>query len=143
MANEQVRKRILFVDDEVGIRLTLPRILAKHGFDVTVVASVADAIAEIAAQKFDALLSDLNLPLPNEGFVVIDVMRREQPWCVNFILTGYPGDASAVQAVDHEAAHYFTKPVESEELVNTINGELAATLTPRGVAGVKKKPGNS
>jgi DNA-binding NtrC family response regulator len=134
VANEQVRKRILFVDDEVRIRLTLPRILAKHGFDVTVVANVADAIAEIAAQKFDALLSDLNLPLPNQGFVVIGAMRRKQPRCVNFILTGYPGDASAVQAVDHEVAHYFTKPVEIEELVNAINDKIAATPTPGGVA---------
>jgi DNA-binding NtrC family response regulator len=129
---DSVRKRILFVDDEAGIRLTLPRILSKHGFDVTVVANVTDAIAEMAAQNFDALLSDLNLPLPNEGFVVIGAMRRKQPRCVNFILTGYPGDASAAQAVDHEVAHYFTKPIEIEELVNTINEKLATTRTPGG-----------
>jgi DNA-binding NtrC family response regulator len=127
MADDSVRKRILFVDDEAGIRLTLPRILAKYGFDVTSVANVQDALAEIEAQEFDAFLSDLNLPLPNQRFVVIEAMRRHQPRCVTFAFTGYPGDESALQALDHQVAHYFTQPVDIEELVNTINDKLAAT----------------
>jgi len=118
------RKRILFVDDEAGIRLTLPRILVKYGFNVTSVASVDEAVKEIKAHKFDVLLSDLNLPLANEGFVVIHAMRRHQPRCVNFILTGYPGDASAEKAIEQEVAHYFTKPVDLDELVRTIADKL-------------------
>ena len=124
MADEVVRKRILLVDDEAGIRLTLPRILAKYGFDVTSVANVEDALAEIKAENFDALLSDLNLPLPNDGFAVVKAMRKRQPRCVNFILTGYPADESALQALDHEVAHYFTKPVDIEDLVSTIKAKL-------------------
>jgi len=124
---ESVRKRVLFVDAEAGIRLTLPRILAKNGFDVTSVANVEDALAEINAEKFDALLSDLNLPLPGEGFVIVKAMRKLQPHCVNFILTGYPADESTLQAVDHEVAHYFTKPVDIEDLVSTIRKKLIPT----------------
>jgi DNA-binding NtrC family response regulator len=126
VADESVRKRILFVDDEAGIRLTLPRILAKHGFDVTSVANVKDALAEIKAEKFDVLLSDLNLPLPNEGFFIVSAMCRHQPRCINFILTGYPADESALQALDHKVARYFTKPVDIEELVSTIRKNLIA-----------------
>jgi two-component system, NtrC family, response regulator PilR len=122
VTDDSAPKRVLFVDDEVGIRLTLPRILAKYGFDVTSVANVQDALAEIEVQKFDALLSDLNLPLPNQGFVVIEAMRRHQPRCVNFAF----GDVSAAQAVEHQVAHYFTKPVETEELVGTIKKKLNA-----------------
>jgi DNA-binding response OmpR family regulator len=33
---------------------------------------------------------------------------------------GYPADESALQALDHQVAHYFTKPVDIEELVNVI-----------------------
>jgi DNA-binding NtrC family response regulator len=124
MSDEPIRKRILFVDDEPSIRLTLPRILAKHGFDVTSVASVRDALTEIQAEKFDALLSDLNLPLLNEGFGVIEAMRQHQPHCVNFILTGYPDPVSAAEATEHQVAHYFTKPVPIEELVQVINQNL-------------------
>ncbi len=130
MAKEPIRKRILFVDDEAGIRLTLPRLLAKQGFDVTSVASVEDALAEIAAEKFDALLSELNLARANDGFTVISAMRRRQPRCVNFILTGYPSDESALQALDHQVVRYFTKPVDIEDLVNTINEKLIAKGHP-------------
>jgi two-component system response regulator PilR (NtrC family) len=124
VADEVVRKRILLVDDEAGIRLTLPRVLAKHGFDVTSVANVEDALAEIKAEKFDALLSDLNLPRPNDGFVVVMAMRQHQRRCVNFILTGYPADESALQALDHQIAHYFTKPVDIDQLVSIIKAKL-------------------
>ncbi len=39
-----VRQRLLFVDDEPGIRQTLPVILRKYGFAVTVTATVSEAI---------------------------------------------------------------------------------------------------
>jgi DNA-binding NtrC family response regulator len=64
------RSRILFVDDEASIRLTLPLVLAKSWFDITVVGSLDDALAEIQIKKFDFLLSDLNMPQPNDGFAV-------------------------------------------------------------------------
>jgi DNA-binding NtrC family response regulator len=124
VADDLLRKRILFVDDEVAIRLTLPRILVKYGFEVTSVASVADAVTEIKAHKFDALLSDLNVPQPNEGFVVVRAMRQHQPRCVNFVLTGYPAEASVEEAVEQQVAHYFTKPVDIDELVGTIMDKL-------------------
>jgi DNA-binding NtrC family response regulator len=91
----------VFVDDEQAIRFTLPRILAKNGFEVTTVANVNDALAEIRTAKFDILLSDLNLPEANSGFVVIDEMRKTQPACVNFVLTGFPADETFKRAAGH------------------------------------------
>jgi len=120
------RTRILFVEDEESIRLTLPRVLAKLGFDVTSAGTVTDALAEIRKGQFDILLSDLNLPQPNAGFTVIEAMRKAQPRCINFILTGYPADDSFQRANGHEVAHYFVKPVEIEEMVETIKKKLAA-----------------
>jgi DNA-binding NtrC family response regulator len=88
---------------------------------------VDEAVKEIKAHKFDALLSDLNLPLANEGFIVIHAMRRHQPRCVNFVLTGYPGDASSEKAIEQQVAHYFTKPVDIDELVKTIMERLGSS----------------
>jgi DNA-binding NtrC family response regulator len=128
MAKQRCRKaRILFVDDEASIRLTLPRVLANLGFDVTSVGTVNDALAEIQSAQFDILLSDLNLPQSNAGFTVIEEMRKTQPRCINFILTGYPADESFQRANGHDVAHYFTKPVEIEEMIETMKKELAAS----------------
>jgi DNA-binding NtrC family response regulator len=127
MAKETCRKpRILFVDDEASIRLTLPRVLAQFGFDITSVGSVEDALTEIQSERFDILLSDMNLPQPNAGFTVIKAMRKMQPRCINFVLTGYPADETFRRANVHDVAHYFVKPVEIEEMVKTIKKKLAA-----------------
>jgi DNA-binding NtrC family response regulator len=128
MARQGCRKtRILLVDDEASIRLTLARVLAKLGFDVTSAGTLADALAEIQNAQFDILLSDLNLPDSNSGFIVIEAMRKAQPRCINFILTGYPADESFQRANGHDVAHYFIKPVEIEEMVKTMKRRLAAT----------------
>jgi DNA-binding NtrC family response regulator len=126
MAKQKCGKaRILFVDDEASIRLTLPRVLAQFGFEVTSVGSLDDALVAIQSEKFDILLSDLNLPQPNAGFSVIEAMRKAQPRCINFILTGYPADESLQRANGHDVAHYFIKPVEIEEMVKTMKKKLA------------------
>ena len=58
---QHLSKRLLFVDDEEGIRETLPLLLQARGFDVRVAASVPEALSEIRTHKFDVLLSDLNI----------------------------------------------------------------------------------
>ena len=82
--------RLLFVDDESSIRMTLPPILAQEGFEVTVAASVREALHVINNEKFDVLLTDLNIDGVGDGFVLVAAMRRVQPNAVNLILTGFP-----------------------------------------------------
>jgi DNA-binding response OmpR family regulator len=118
--------RLLFVDDEDNIRLTLPLLLEQHGFDVTSVPTVADALVQITAISFDVLLADLNIHKEGDGFLVIAAMRRAQPRCKNFILTGYPGLESAIRAIQNQVDDFFTKPADVEELVAKIKARLAA-----------------
>ncbi|HZP32107.1 MAG TPA: response regulator [Candidatus Acidoferrales bacterium] len=124
--DRNIRKRLLFVDDEQSIRVTLPPILAENGFEVTSVANAADAIFEIQNSTFEVLLSDLNLPQASSGLIVIEQMRKSQPGCVNFILTGFPADESFKRATEHDVAHYFVKPVDVEELLRTIKSKIEA-----------------
>ena len=116
-------KRLLFVDDEDNIRLTLPRILEKYGFDVTAVANVPDALAEMDHNKYDVLISDLNIEKPGDGFSIIAAMHTRQPKCANVILTGYPDFESALQAIRLSVADYFVKPVDIEALISAIKKE--------------------
>jgi len=120
------RPRLLFVDDEENIRLTLPVLLEQHGFDVTAVAGVNDALVQISALSFDVLIADLNIDSEGDGFLVIAAMRRAQPRCKNFILTGYPGLENAIHAIQNHVDDYFTKPADIEELVAKIKARLTA-----------------
>ena len=114
MAPSERPKTVLFVDDETSVRLTFAAILRQNGFEVTVAATVAEALREINTQYFDALISDLNIGEPGDGFTVVSAMRRTQPTCTNLILTGYPAFETALQAIRNQVDDYLVKPANIE-----------------------------
>jgi two-component system, response regulator RegA len=119
-------KRILFVDDEDSIRLTLPLVLQQRGFEVKVAGSVAEAVAKIKSNTFDVLLSDLNIGEAGDGFAVVRAIREVNAQCVAIILTGYPGFESAVEGIHHDIDDYVVKPADIDVLVATVEQKLAA-----------------
>lgn len=114
------RQRLLFVDDEEGIRLTLPAILESAGFDVSVAASVPEALEIINHHSFDVLLTDLNIGGPADGFILVNAMRRVQPQAATFILTGYPDFQTALEAIRKQVDDYFTKPADITVLISRL-----------------------
>jgi DNA-binding NtrC family response regulator len=119
------RYRILFVDDEASIRLTLPRVLEQHGFKVNSAATITEALAEISRQHFEVLISDLNVGKAGDGFRIVSAMREQQPRCIIVILTGYPLFETAVEAIQHQVDEYVVKPVDVDELVRCLRRRLA------------------
>lgn len=123
------KKRVLFVDDEPTIRVTLARILKNEGFDVTVADSVSAALRAIQNIEFDILLSDLNIGQPGDGFTVVSAMRRVQPGARTFIITGYPDFESARIAIRNQVDDYFTKPADVKMLVQRFKEVTVAPST--------------
>ena len=121
-----IRKRLLFVDDERGIRETLSLILLRNGFTVTLAESVEQALQQIEAQEFDLLLCDLNIERERDGYTVVRAMREVHPRCVTIILTGYPDLESAVEGIHLGVVDYITKPTNADELVALLTEKLAA-----------------
>jgi len=113
--------RLLFVDDDDMLRTALGAVLTHHGFQLTAASSVREALELISTQKFDVLLSDLNIGEPGDGFTVVSAMRRVQPEACTFILTGYPDLETAIQAVRSQVDDYFAKPLHVDKLVNAIS----------------------
>src|SRR5438309_4248650 len=116
--------RILFVDDEAGIRNTLKPILEQHGFEVTAAATVPEALEAMNHASFDVLLTDLNIGQPGDGFTVVSAMRRTQPEVATVILTGYPAFETALAAIRSQVDDYLIKPSHPDELVNTLREKL-------------------
>ena len=125
--------RVLFVDDEESIRITLPSILKLHGFDVTAVGSVADALAQINRNQFDILIADLNIGQPGDGFTVVSAMRRTQPNAVTIIITGYPAFETALQAIRSQVDDYIVKPAQVDNLLEVIRQQLENRVPPHHV----------
>ncbi len=123
------RTRILFADDEPNMRSTMAAILEGEGFEVTTASTVTEALRAINVHAFDALVSDLNIGEPGDGFTIVSAMRRTHPSCVNFILTGYPAFESALQAIRNQVDDYLVKPADVRELMNSLKSKLN---NPRG-----------
>jgi len=121
-------RRLLFVDDEPAIRLTLPVILTQEGFEVTTAATVSEGLELIQSQQFDILLTDLNIGHAGDGFMLVSAMRRLQPDATTFILTGYPDFETALEAIRKQVDDYFIKPADIRTLVNSMKERL---LHPR------------
>jgi ActR/RegA family two-component response regulator len=123
--------QILFVDDEPGIRETLPRILEMHGHQVVVAANVAEALSALHFMPFEVLIADLNIGQPGDGFTVVSAMRRTHPGCVNIILTGYPAFETALQAIREQVDDYWVKPADISKVLSSIQELLASRTPPR------------
>ena len=118
--------RLLFVDDERAIRETLPPILKRYGFTVTVAATVQEALGEICKQQFDVLLCDLNIQCEGDGYEVVRAVRAIDPACAIVILTAFPGVESAVEGIHQDIDDYVLKPTSADELVALLAEKLAA-----------------
>jgi CheY-like chemotaxis protein len=122
--------RVLLVDDNPSILLTLALVLRKNGFDVATAANVNEALKLIASQTFDVLLSDLHMPQPGDGLTVVSAMRNADPKAVTIIFSGYPEMAQATAALLHQTDDILVKPLAVELLVKTIRDRLALGSTP-------------
>ena len=131
------KPKILFLDDEENIRLTLGMYLDDQGFSVTTAATVPKALKLITNEPYDVLIADLNVGHPGDGFTVVSAMRRIHPRAVTFILTGYPAFETALEAIRLQVDDYITKPTDNDALVEKIQEKLSSP-TPHRVIETKR-----
>jgi len=117
------RDRILIVDDEESVAVTMQAILEMDGHEVATAASVAEAVAAVTASEYDLVLSDLRLD-DGDGLQIVGEARRRWPESVCIILTGYASLDSAVKALREGAYDYLVKPCDVEELRLTVQRGL-------------------
>jgi len=121
--------KLLLVDDDETIRYTLGIILKKYGFDVTVAATVNEALKHIGSEVFDVLLSDLHMPGAGDGLTVVSAMRHANPKAVTILLSSFPHMDAAAQAILLQTDEILVKPMDVTMLVEAIKLRLAAGPT--------------
>jgi DNA-binding NtrC family response regulator len=121
--------KLLLVDDDETILFTLDIILRKHGFDVTIAATVTEALKHISSEVFDVLLSDLHMPGAGDGLTVVSAMRHANPKAVTILLSSFPHMDAAAQAILLQTDEILVKPMDVNMLVDAIKQRLAAGPT--------------
>ena len=111
--------RVLVVDDEESVVVTIKAILQLDGYNVATTTSGAKARAMVRDVEYDLVLTDLRLE-DGDGLDVLKAVRERYPETVTIMLTGYASLESAIQALRAGAYDYLVKPSEVEELRATV-----------------------
>jgi two-component system response regulator AtoC len=109
-----VRKRVLVVDDEPGVRESI-RMVLKDAWDAVVVGSAAEALDVLSAEPMDVVLLDIVMP-DVDGLQLLEQLRARWPELPVIMLTATKTVKTAVGAMKLGAFDYLTKPFDVEEL---------------------------
>jgi len=111
--------KVLVVDDEDSVVVTIKAILQLDGYDVDTTTSGARAREMVREVEYDLVLTDLRLE-DGDGLDVLKAVRESYPETVTIMLTGYASLESAIHALRAGAYDYLVKPSEVEELRATV-----------------------
>jgi PAS domain S-box-containing protein len=110
--------RLLLVEDNDDTRRAVARLLRGSGFVVRTASGVATALAAMASERFDLLISDIGLP-DGSG---LDVMRhgRDHFGLKGIAFSGYASDQDERESKDAGFAHHLAKPTSLNLLIDII-----------------------
>jgi DNA-binding NtrC family response regulator len=113
------RFRVLVIDDDESVRTTTAAILENEGYVVDTAENGKEAIEKSNADPYTVALIDFRLP-DMEGTKLLTALRETTPKIVKIMVTGYPSLDNAIECVNKHADGYFVKPVDYDNLLNTI-----------------------
>jgi DNA-binding response OmpR family regulator len=120
-------KRILIVDDEPNIVVSLEFLMKREGFDVAVAADGEAALKAFEEKRPDLVLLDIMLPKKN-GFEVCQTIRANPEWqAVKIVmLTAKGRDTEVAKGTALGADAYMTKPFSTKDLIAQVRQMLDA-----------------
>ncbi len=118
------RGRVLFADDDQAAREGLTLMLRKVGYDCTSVPNAAEALDQLRAEPFEALISDIHMP-GNTALEIVAAATQIVPGLPVILLTGRPTVETAARSVRLPVAAYLTKPPDLDELTRTLDQAIA------------------
>ncbi len=122
--------RIAVLDDEARMVAVLEMVLRREGWDVRGFADAEAALAALADERFDLLLTDLKMP-GLDGIAVLERVRAADPELPVIVLTAHASVASAVRAVRLGAFDYVEKPFDNDALKALVTRALEHTRLAR------------
>jgi DNA-binding NtrC family response regulator len=122
-------KKIMFVDDEEGVRLSWNRYLSEYGFDVTTAEDGAKAISMLKKEPVDVVVSDLKMPVI-DGVELLEWLHDQQPQTQFILLTGYGNKAVENRVRELGAYEYLNKPISPDTLAAVVTAASILDLAP-------------
>jgi CheY-like chemotaxis protein len=127
-----MNRRILLVDDDLTVLLTLKAVLELHGFEVETANSSAEAFARIESGVYHMVISDLRMETDEAGLEVIRAARQQAYDPATALLTAYPPSGSHTDGKRRDGEDWdgenssslLIKPVGTGDLLRQVEAML-------------------
>lgn len=126
------KTKILVIDDESHIRLSLKKICEDEGFDVTTASSALKALKSIEDNPPEIIIIDVRLPDVN-GIELLKTIKESRPETTAITITGHADLRGAVEAMKAGAIDYLEKPIDFDkfrELLNKVRNNKIKQKAP-------------
>jgi CheY-like chemotaxis protein len=117
-----MKRRILLVDDDLAVLLTLKAVLELHGFAVDTAGSTAEALLRLESGVYQMVITDLSMETADAGLEVVRTARRQSYDPATALLTAYP--PSAAHWKQDSAQSLLVKPLGTESLIRQVEAML-------------------
>jgi DNA-binding NtrC family response regulator len=112
---EHIRRSVLIVDDEPGMRTALHANFLRHGWNARTANGTTEATLTLSRADFDLVVSDIRMR-DGDGFEVLNLIRENSPATAVILLTAFGSVPEAVESMRNGALDYLTKPVSFIQL---------------------------
>jgi signal transduction histidine kinase len=116
--------RLLVVDDEESVAVTVSEVLRREGFIVDMAMNGQEALAYLQRSHYDLVLTDLHME-GIDGISVLAEIHSIAPTTISIVLTGFASLESAIAAMRHGAYDYLIKPCNIEDMIHTVQRGLS------------------
>jgi DNA-binding NtrC family response regulator len=136
-----MKRRILLVDDELAILLTLKAILEMNGFEVETASSGSEAVQKLDGGIFHMVITDIRMETEGAGYDVIRAAKQKPYNPATAILTAYPSLGS--DWMSKGAQSLLVKPVNTQDLLRQIEAMLISHEDQKRAAAAHNKATSS
>lgn len=116
--------KVLLVDDEVEFLEPMKARIERRGMVCSTATNGEDALRALAQEQFDCAVVDVRMP-GMDGIELLRRMRRDFPSVAVVLLTGHASVELGVQGMDLGAFEYLLKPIELDDLLDTVRRAVA------------------
>jgi DNA-binding response OmpR family regulator len=131
-----MKRRILLVDDDVAILLTLKAVLEISGFEVETAASAREAKLRLKSNEYHMVITDLRMESETAGQEVAAAAKKAPNRPAVAVLTAYP--PADADWVTHATDKMLVKPMNTQDLLRQIEALLVSHEDKKTLASEKK-----
>ena len=121
-ANSEAR-RILIIDDERPILITLEALLTRHGYQTETATTATLGLRAMKTNPAALVLLDLQLP-DADGLETLERLKKDFGDSQVIILTAHDSLNNAIESIKRGAFHFISKPYAPEELLSLVEQAL-------------------